>query len=76
MPQSTLKPLGVFTVRENPKKEKGDRAFWVRIGTAFPHQDGTGFNVRLDALPMDGKLVILPPKDDASKDAGESPSNS
>ena len=75
MAQSTQKTLGVFTVREPVKKDKGERSFWTRIGTAFPHQDGEGFNIRLDALPLDGKLVLLPPKDDSAKDGGESPSN-
>lgn len=65
MAQSNLKPFGVFTVRESPKK--GERGFWTRIGSAFPHQDGEGFNLRLDALPLDGKLVILPPKEEPAE---------
>jgi hypothetical protein len=67
MPQSTVKPFAVFTVRDSPKK--GERGFWTRIGTAFPHQEGEGFNVRLDALPVDGKLVILPPKEEPKDEA-------
>jgi hypothetical protein len=29
---------------------------------AFAHEDGEGFNVHLDALPIDGKLVLRVPK--------------
>jgi hypothetical protein len=34
---------------------------WTKIGVAFPHKDGTGFNVQLNALPVDGKVVLVPP---------------
>ena len=27
---------------------------------AFPHKEGTGFNIQLRSLPVDGKLVVLP----------------
>ena len=49
-------------------KREGQDDFWLPIGAAFPHQDGTGFNVILQALPIpngDGqcKIVLRPPKD-------------
>jgi hypothetical protein len=28
------------------------------------HQDGDGYNVILQALPLDGKIVLRPPKAD------------
>jgi hypothetical protein len=31
---------------------------WSRIGAAFPHKDGKGFNVALDALPTSGRVVL------------------
>lgn len=44
----------VYTVRD---RGEGKKAFWVRIGTCFTNRDGS-FSVLLDALPLDGKLVI------------------
>jgi hypothetical protein len=41
---------------------EGDSAFWSRIGAAWKHDDGKGFNVNLTALPLNGKLVIREPK--------------
>jgi hypothetical protein len=44
----------------------GDQAigrpdFWQRVGRAFPHRNGEGgFNILLNALPMNGKLVVKP----------------
>ncbi len=32
------------------------------------HQDGEGFNVVLQALPINGKIVLRPPKSDAKED--------
>jgi hypothetical protein len=45
-----------------PRKGKDDQeeetSFWLNIGSLFPHKDGKGFNLVLDALPLDGRLVI------------------
>ena len=53
--------LIAYTVDEydagNGKKAKT----WTRIGAAFPHKDGLGLNVQLRALPVDGRIVLLPP---------------
>ena len=37
--------------------KKGD-AFWTRVGSAWAHKDGKGFNVVLSALPVNGRLVL------------------
>ena len=37
---------------------KDDKGFWTRIGAAWPHNDGKGFNVTLDSIPLDGKVVL------------------
>ena len=51
----------------NGKKAKT----WTRIGVAFPHKDGTGFNIQLRAFPIDGRIVLLPP-DPANADSERS----
>ena len=38
--------------------------YWLSIGAAFEHADGKGYNVILQALPIDGKLVLRVPKSD------------
>ena len=43
-----------FTVRERGQDRK---AFWARIGSAWVNKDGS-FNLQLDALPIDGKIVL------------------
>jgi hypothetical protein len=67
-PTTTPTHLNVFTVEEYEANGKTQKR-WTRIGTAFPHKEGPGFNIELRAFPMDGRLVILPPdqSDDRSK---------
>jgi hypothetical protein len=44
-------------------KREGQDDFWLNVGAAFEHADGKGLNVILQALPIDGKIVLRPPKD-------------
>lgn len=45
-------------------KRDGQDDYWLNIGATFPHQDGKGFNVMLQALPLDGKIVLREPQAD------------
>jgi hypothetical protein len=38
-------------------KREGQEDYWLNLGLAFPHKDGKGFNIILQALPLDGKIV-------------------
>lgn len=64
--------LFAYSVEEydagNGKKARS----WTRIGAAFPHKEGPGFNIELKTIPLDGRIVLLPPDDssDASEDSG------
>ncbi|XVJ51443.1 MAG: hypothetical protein HEQ32_04945 [Vampirovibrio sp.] len=39
-------------------RESDKSAIWTRIGAAWPHNDGKGFNITLTALPVDGRLSV------------------
>ena len=45
-------------------KREGQDDFWLNIGAAFMHQDGDGYNIILQASPINGKIVLRPPKAD------------
>jgi hypothetical protein len=45
-------------------KREGQDDFWLNIGLAFEHADGKGFNVVLQALPIDGKIILRIPVDE------------
>ena len=37
---------------------KNANPFWLNIGIAFIHRDTKGLNIMLQALPLDGKLIL------------------
>ena len=46
------------------RQRDGAKDVWTRIGAVFPHENGPGFNILLDALPLGRKVVIMPAKTD------------
>ena len=40
------------------RDREGAKGFWTRIGSAWPHADGKGFNVQLEVVPLDGRIVF------------------
>jgi hypothetical protein len=48
-----------YAVRER----ENNKSDWRPIGVAWQHGDGKGFNVVLDALPLDGKVVLRSSED-------------
>ena len=45
--------------------------FWLNLGVAFAHDDGDGFNLLLQALPIDGKIVLRRYKDEEDEKASK-----
>lgn len=39
------------------------KSFWTRIGSAWPHADGKGFNIQVETLPLDGRITLRVPSD-------------
>jgi hypothetical protein len=44
----------VYTLVARPKQDD----YWLNIGAAFPHDDGKGFNIILQAHPIGEKIVM------------------
>jgi hypothetical protein len=57
----------VYAIVPRPKQDD----YWLNIGAAFPHDDGKGFNIILQAHPIGEKIVLrkYEPKEDET--AGE-----
>jgi hypothetical protein len=64
--------LIAYTVKE---RGQGKAPFWIRIGGAWPFQKegSSGFTVQLDALPLDGRIVLAEPKAQEAEAAPETP---
>jgi hypothetical protein len=61
-----------FRVYSVIPRGEGKDDYWLNIGLAFPHQDGKGFNIMLQALPLNAKLVLREPAAD-DKDGRQDP---
>ncbi|HSP19128.1 MAG TPA: hypothetical protein VLQ79_06430 [Myxococcaceae bacterium] len=56
-------------------KSVGDKSYYTRIGVAFPLEKSPGFSVLFDALPTNGRVLIVPERGEApSEDPEDSPS--
>ena len=54
--------LIAYTVRER-RQGPNAKPFWVRVGAAWRFESGEpGFTIQLDALPLDGRIVLAEPK--------------
>lgn len=40
-----------------------DKSYLNRVGAAFPHKDGKGHTITLDAFPVDGRIVLRTPQE-------------
>ena len=47
-------------------KKHDQKDIWVTIGAGFQHRDGEGINILLEAMPLDGKVVLRPMTSEAS----------
>ena len=47
-----------YTVRDYKNDKGEDKARWNEIGAAWIHKDGKGFDVVLEAMPVDGKFKL------------------
>jgi hypothetical protein len=48
-----------FQVRDR----EGKKSIWTRIGSAWQHADGSGFNLQLDCVPLDGRITLRVPSE-------------
>lgn len=44
------------------RKGNDGKTHWTKIGVAFPRDKG-GYSVKLDALPLDGEILLAVPRE-------------
>ena len=47
-----------FVIEKYEDKEGKEKGRWIQVGVAFGHGDGKGFNVKCQAFPVNGELVV------------------
>ena len=43
------------------REKAGAESFWTRIGSAWAHADGNGFNIQIETVPLDGRITLRVP---------------
>ena len=62
------KPSHYAYVVSSPKKV-GQKGFWTRVGSVFPHQNGEGFDILLaEGLAVSGRIVCSQPREPGPKE--------
>lgn len=52
--------------------ERGEKSFWTRIGAAWGHKDGEGYNIQLDLVPTGiGRIVLRAPSQNEEAEQDE-----
>ncbi len=58
--KATKKPSHTaYTIRQREGKDSK----WTEIGVAFPHNDGKGFDILYDVVPLSGRITLRVPED-------------
>ena len=47
----------------NVTDREGKKSKWREIGVAFPHNDGKGFDILYDVVPLSGRITLRSPED-------------
>ena len=65
MSNQTSKNTPAYIVFGVQERDRGQKAIWTRLGVVFKHKEGEGLSLTVQALPInfDGRLVLMPPKD-------------
>ena len=59
MSNNNVKPRYDVLVADAYQTSGGEtKVNWIRVGVAFPHEDGEGFQIELAAAPISGELVM------------------
>jgi len=53
-------------------RREGQDDYWLNIGLVFPHKDNGGFNLILQAFPLDGKIVVREITDEVAEEPAAS----
>ncbi len=51
-------------IKRDPLPDGKPNDFWLNLGPVFAHEDGQGFTILLNALPIDGRIVLRPYKEE------------
>lgn len=51
--------------------EKSEKSYWTKVGAAWSHKDDKGFTLQLETCPINGRIVLRLPREDAPETSSE-----
>lgn len=51
--------------------QKGEKSFWNKVGAAWRHKDGRGYTLQQVTCPINGRIVLRLPLEDAPQTENE-----
>ena len=56
--ETTTKSSKPAYIAYHVRNGKNGKGFFTRIGAAWAHQDGKGFNIQIETVPLDGRISL------------------
>lgn len=50
--------------------QKGEKSYWNKVGASWAHKDGKGYTLQLETCPINGRIVLREPLEDAPQTEG------
>ena len=44
---------------------RSEKSYWNKVGAAWAHKDGKGYTLQLETCPINGRIVLRLPLEDA-----------
>lgn len=63
-PKGSKPDYAAYTVRDT----RDGKGFWTKIGAAWRHRDGQGYDIDLDATPVNGRISLREMREERSRD--------
>ena len=51
--------------------QRGEKSYWNKVGAAWVHKDGKGYTLQLETCPINGRIVLRVPLEDAAETENE-----
>ena len=51
--------------------QKAEKSFWTKVGAAWKHKDGRGYSLQLETCPINGRIDLRLPLEDAPQSENE-----
>lgn len=52
----------------NVQESKDRKGYWNKVGAAWRHRDGQGYDIHLDSLPVNGRVTLRELREERMRD--------